>query len=145
MTLAGIMHRPARGPAHGKWKGDSAGYVAFHQRLGRLRGKPQHCERCGTTDPDKQYEWANLTGRYEDPADYQRMCKSCHRSYDMARRLGGDLSVREAGVRLGCSHQKILTLIWAGRIDAHRANPGTQSAWRISEQAIADYLARGAS
>jgi DNA-binding XRE family transcriptional regulator len=64
------------------WKGSNSCYVALHKRLYALYGKPQKCEICGTTDPSKGYDWANLTGNYEDPADYKRMCRSCHSKYD---------------------------------------------------------------
>jgi hypothetical protein len=64
------------------WKGDHAGYAAFHKRMESLKGKPQKCEVCGTTDKSKTYDWANLTGRYEDPNDYKRMCRSCHWKHD---------------------------------------------------------------
>ena len=48
-------------------------------------------ERCGTTDPALTYDWANLTGDYPNPDGYERMCRSCHRRYDNARRTqGGD-------------------------------------------------------
>lgn len=66
---------------HG-WKGERAGYQAFHLRVERRRGKPQLCDRCGTTDPSKTYDWANLTGRYDDVNDYARMCRSCHWRFD---------------------------------------------------------------
>jgi hypothetical protein len=68
------------------WLGDEAGYQAFHGRVHRRRGMPSRCERCGTEDPTKRYEWANLTGHYEDPDDYERMCKHCHQLYDAKRR-----------------------------------------------------------
>lgn len=68
------------------WKGDRAGYDAFHCRLNAVFGKPKRCSVCGTVDERKRYEWANLTGRYEDPTDYKRMCQSCHKKYDNARR-----------------------------------------------------------
>ena len=55
------------------------------RRCGISRVPQPQCERCGTTDPTKRYEWANLTGHYEDVADYERMCKSCHERYDRAR------------------------------------------------------------
>ena len=35
---------------------------------------------------ETRFEWANLTGSYEDIDDYARMCCSCHRSYDAERR-----------------------------------------------------------
>lgn len=97
-----IMHNhsiPARvaikrnqtGPANSTWKGNRAGYAALHKRVEATRGKPSICERCGSNgDTDTIYEWANLTGIYEDVGDYERMCRSCHRRYDNSRRQGGD-------------------------------------------------------
>jgi DNA invertase Pin-like site-specific DNA recombinase len=74
---------------HAVWKGDQAGYQAMHVRVETARGKPQRCERCGSTgDPERVYDWANLTGRYGDVDDYERMCRHCHRQYDDARRGG---------------------------------------------------------
>ena len=81
--------RHQTGAANHAWKGDDAGYQACHLRVQVRRGKPAHCDRCGTTDPAQTYDWANLTGNYPDPEDYERMCRSCHRRYDNARR-GGD-------------------------------------------------------
>lgn len=68
------------------WKGDNATYAAFHYRVEVSRGKPHCCFVCGTMDSTR-YEWANLTGRYEDVNDYSRMCVKCHRMYDKKRRL----------------------------------------------------------
>ena len=68
------------------WKGDEASYVAFHARLERKFGKPIYCEECKTTDKRKNYDWCNLTGKFEDENDYKRMCRSCHRKYDNKRR-----------------------------------------------------------
>jgi len=88
------------GSRNHSWKGLHASYQAFHMRVERRRGKPRYCEVCGTTDPNKHYDWANLTGRYHDPNDYARMCRSCHWRYDrrilnihqMRERLGGVIS-----------------------------------------------------
>lgn len=74
--------REQRGANNSYWKGQSVGYAAFHKRVEVLKGRPQQCEVCGTTDASKTYDWANLTGRYEDPEDYQRMCRSCHWKHD---------------------------------------------------------------
>lgn len=68
------------------WRGDLAQYQALHLRVESARGKPQRCQSCGIEDPDKRYEWANLTGHYEDTNDYERMCASCHRKFDARRR-----------------------------------------------------------
>lgn len=59
-------------------KGDKVSYFAFHARVRTARGKPQHCEQCKTSDPTKFYDWANLTGKYEDVSDYIRLCRRCH-------------------------------------------------------------------
>lgn len=76
------------GDDHPGWKGDQCGYMAAHQRVWRTRGKARDygCSRCGTTDPDRQYHWANLTGNYADINDYAPMCQSCHGLFDSARR-----------------------------------------------------------
>lgn len=72
---------PARSP-----EGAEPGYRALHDRVRRLRGTPSRCEQCATADPSKRYEWANLTGNYADPWDYERMCKPCHARFDTHRR-----------------------------------------------------------
>jgi hypothetical protein len=92
MYRYGIKARPAikrnqEGPANSSWRGDRAGYQALHARLYRTLGKPSYCVRCDSKDdPQVVYEWANLTGNYADINDYERMCRSCHRRYDNARR-----------------------------------------------------------
>lgn len=96
--------RDQRGANNHMWRGDSAGYKALHLRVAAQRGKPQKCMECEVSGEGK-YEWANLTGRYEDVNDYARMCLPCHRSFDAARRrvtgkrtsplqvIGGDANV----------------------------------------------------
>lgn len=64
------------------WKSDNVGYAAFHKRIQKLKGLPQYCEICGTTEKNKTYDWANLSGKYNDPNDYKRMCRSCHWKHD---------------------------------------------------------------
>lgn len=78
------IKRHQRGSANSFWKGAEAGYAALHLRVAAIRGTPSRCERCGTTRG--RFEWANLTGKYGDVSDYERMCVSCHRTYDAARR-----------------------------------------------------------
>ena len=87
MRKAGIQARVAakrnqKGSLNSSWKGDAATYAAFHYRLQSLKGTPSVCEVCGTTDTKRTYDWANLTGRYHDPEDYKRMCRSCHWKHD---------------------------------------------------------------
>jgi len=87
MLRHGITARPQikrdqRGDKNSSWRGGKATYQALHLRVQALRGKPQKCEGCGATGPGRSYDWANLTGRYDDPADYKRLCRSCHWKLD---------------------------------------------------------------
>lgn len=77
------------GPRHHAWRGDAASYGSLHERVENRRGKPSHCSWCGATEG--RFEWANLSGNYADVSDYERLCASCHRTYDAARR-------RETGI-----------------------------------------------
>jgi hypothetical protein len=72
------------GENNSSWKGNKATYSALHHRVEVARGKPHYCSVCGTMDASV-YEWANLTGKYEDVMDYARMCRKCHRKYDKNR------------------------------------------------------------
>lgn len=74
--------RDQRGPKNTSWKGDKASYEAFHYRMDALKGKPKKCEFCETVDPRKTYDWANMTGKYNDPEDYRRLCRTCHWKLD---------------------------------------------------------------
>lgn len=74
--------RDQRGEKNHMWKGGVASYTAFHSRMQALKGRPKKCEVCQTEDPSKHYDWANLTGKYDDPDDYKRMCRSCHWKHD---------------------------------------------------------------
>lgn len=90
MVAAGIPRRSRRkrdqsGAANPRWKGAAAKYNALHRRVEVQRGKPSRCMRCGFDDPAARYEWANLTGQYDDLSDYERMCVPCHRRFDSAR------------------------------------------------------------
>lgn len=94
--------RNQSGEANHMWKGDAAGYAAFHRRLYARFGKPAKCGQCGTDDPSKKYDYANLTGQYENIDDYLPMCRSCHWVYDEKHKnfkgaIGGRPSSRKGG------------------------------------------------
>jgi hypothetical protein len=80
------VKRSQTGPSNTSWRGDAAGYQALHLRVATVRGKPSKCKFCGRTDDAVRYEWANLTGNFADPYDYDRLCVPCHRRFDAARR-----------------------------------------------------------
>lgn len=69
-------------------------YREQHKGVELSRGRPRFCEGCGKDGHEPphyyeggaEFEWANLTGRYDDPQDYVRLCVACHRKHD-ARKL----------------------------------------------------------
>lgn len=69
------------GENNSSWKGEKAGYAAHHYRVQKVRGKPNYCSMCETKEA-KRFEWANVTGNYNDIYDYIRLCKSCHSKFD---------------------------------------------------------------
>lgn len=89
--------RNQTGENNDSWKGSDVSYAAFHKRLESLKGKPQKCEICGTVDTSKTYDWACLTGRYDDPADYKRMCRSCHWKHDDKHLNLGEYAAKKGG------------------------------------------------
>ena len=80
--LKNEINKDRNGSKNPCWRGNKVGYNAAHRRVEKLKGKPKKCEVCNTTNKQKKYEWANLTGHYEDVNDYKRMCLSCHAKFD---------------------------------------------------------------
>lgn len=87
------VKRNQYGANNSSWKGGEATYSAFHARVIAVRGKPSLCEFCGATSG--RFEWSNQTGAYQNVEDYKRLCVSCHKRFDAARR-------RKDGTRLSC-------------------------------------------
>ncbi len=81
ITARVAAKRDQWGEANHQWKGDGASKYALHRRLYSRFGKPSKCSQCGTTEAER-YDYANLTGHYEDLNDYVPMCRSCHWKYD---------------------------------------------------------------
>lgn len=78
LAKAHAMPKPT-GEQHPHWKGEHVGYHALHSWLNRKFGRPQGCERCGTTTA-KKFEWANKSRMYHRVrSDWERLCVSCHR------------------------------------------------------------------
>ena len=87
--------RDQAGAKNHAWKGDEAHYAALHLRVQTSRGAPSRCEHCDTIEA-RRFEWANLTGKYEDVDDYVRLCVSCHHKMDgHVRNLGGHAKRKE--------------------------------------------------
>jgi len=87
--------RDQRGSKNHMWRGGSASYKAFHQRMYKLCGNPKHCELCGAKGPGRSYDWACMTGRLDDPTDYKRLCRSCHCKHDMKHKNLGKWSQKK--------------------------------------------------
>lgn len=71
------------------WKGNAVGYHAFHSHIRRYYGRPPHCECCGTVGVKTGRRWSieyALRPKHHysrEIADYEALCKSCHRKQDM--------------------------------------------------------------
>ena len=77
------QHRYRTNPRRAAQRLGSTRYIRYHKRVYSTRGQPAHCEHCGRCGGSRRnYEWANLTQRYDDPDDYIRLCISCHRRMD---------------------------------------------------------------
>lgn len=80
------------------WKGDEVGYNALHNRIRKTKPKPELCELCGEK---KQLDLSNISGKYLiDIADYQYICRLCHKKYDKANPVS-DEARKRFGLVLG--------------------------------------------
>ena len=73
--------RNQAGENNAYWGGKTGevGYKAYHYRVGKLRGKPSLCAMC---ESRVKCQWANVSGEFENPYDYIRLCTSCHSRFD---------------------------------------------------------------
>ncbi len=95
---AGNEPQHPTGVASSRWKGDAVGYGALHRWVRQQRGRPTHCEICGTTE--RRLSWANKDHTYRRVAeDYIALCMPCHIKYDVTHngtdRRRKDYSVSE--------------------------------------------------
>ncbi len=89
-----LKSKDVLGDKNVNWKGKSVGYVALHSWMKRTYGKPKICENTICKYPrftrkgilllkPKQYEWANITGKYDrERNNWARLCSHCHRLLD---------------------------------------------------------------
>ena len=84
----GEARKGSNNPAYyGKhFTGTMTEYKRYHKRVydqrGSATGRP--CEDCGQI---KHSQWANVTGRYEDPFDYKILCSTCHTALDRIKNV----------------------------------------------------------
>lgn len=71
-----------KGELNHQWKGENAGYQAYHGWVRRELGKAESCMECGK----EKAEWANISGKYKrDLSDWVSLCHSCHMTMDRGR------------------------------------------------------------
>jgi len=73
------------GENHPNWVGDKVGYGGLHSWIRKYLGTADTCEHCGRSGlKGRQIDWANKSQKYlRDLNDWLRLCKSCHRKYDL--------------------------------------------------------------
>ena len=78
--------RKIEGKGNPLWKGDKVGMKGLHQWIYRRLGRPKICMFCNGVK--KNFHWANKSGRYlRQLDDWLRLCVSCHKKYDLKRKL----------------------------------------------------------
>lgn len=84
------------------WKGEEAGYFAFHEWLRSYYGKAYHCENPECDGKSKRFEWSLLRGKEHGHIreNYWQLCKSCHTKYDEIN--VGEKSYSWKGGKPGC-------------------------------------------
>jgi len=73
------------------WKGEDAGYYAFHYSISKDFGKASYCENrysnilnFNCSCKSKTFQWAKkINSQYtRNKEDYYQLCASCHKKYD---------------------------------------------------------------
>jgi hypothetical protein len=60
----------------------SNNYYSIHSWIRSHFGVAVKCEKCGLDR--KNFEWSNKNHKYKrDRSDWQQLCKSCHKKYDI--------------------------------------------------------------
>ena len=86
-----IKKSAKRGKLNSAWKGNKAGYRAFHCWIRKHFGKANKCENrnkqilsFNCSGKSNNFEWAKIQGRRcsRKKSDYIQLCISCHRKYD---------------------------------------------------------------
>ena len=67
------------------WKGDLIGKSQVHRWLDTMFGKPRTCVNPNCPKKSSTFDWCLITGKQylRRRENFLRMCRSCHRRYDM--------------------------------------------------------------
>ena len=96
MPCSAIQRRGKNSP---RYKEKLTNYKHLHAVISKMLGKPDTCEFCKKSGlKGSAIQWANKTGKYlREPTDLLRLCRSCHRIYDIKN---GFLNVwKKAGLK----------------------------------------------
>lgn len=79
----GITVTETTAEKHWNWKGDKKiSERGIHRWIAKRITKPTHCTLC---NKEGRVELSNKDHKYSrNPKDYQYLCRSCHRKYDIA-------------------------------------------------------------
>lgn len=72
------------------FNGDIKEYKNIHYKISKLFGKPDTCEKCGSSNLyGQKIHWANISGNYStNRGDWIRLCSRCHFIYDYKNHIG---------------------------------------------------------
>jgi hypothetical protein len=71
--------KPYIGENHHSWKGMNVNYFLKHAWIRKHYGKANHCKNPDCKHISKQFDWANISGKYlREISDYKQLCRSCH-------------------------------------------------------------------
>lgn len=71
----------------GKFPIEKLEYGRAHVWIYKFGGNSKTCEHCGTVK-EKQYQWANKSGKYKKQLDdWFRLCIPCHRIFDRNKKM----------------------------------------------------------
>lgn len=72
-----------------QWRGDKVSYSGLHKWVQKHLGKSNLCEFCHKIYLERrQMDWANKDHLYKrDLNDWIRLCKSCHKKYDLKHNI----------------------------------------------------------
>jgi len=71
-------------------------YAGVHRWIKRVKGQPQECEECTTTEG--LIDWSNISGEYKrDVDDWRRLCRKCHIRVDNSSEKRKETLMRRYG------------------------------------------------
>lgn len=105
-----MKYKNLMGDQHFNWKGDLAKHAAIHTWLINHYGKANCCQNKRCEGFSKTYEWALQKGKLysHNISNYIKLCKSCHRKYDMTDEIRKKISKANIGRSISEQHKNIL-------------------------------------